>query len=80
MRIALGSTRAQAAVLRSFQLAPEEDATLDGLGPDVYVLNVSFLNKTRQAMRLEPFVMVEVQTGRGVQADQYDVVIKPSLR
>ena len=80
IRIVLTTTRAQAAAFRSLHLPPQGEITLDGLGPDLYLLDVSFPNVRRQAMRLGPFVMVQIETAREIQADEYDVTLKPSYQ
>jgi hypothetical protein len=79
VQITLASTRARTIALRTLPLPSEEDGTLSGLGPDIYLLNVSFENTKRQPLRLGPFMMVEILSGKGLQADRYEVILKPSM-
>ena len=80
LRIALTATRAQAVLLQSLPLASGDDAKLGGLRPDAYSLSVTFPQARRQPVQLGPFLVGEVQSSLGVQADQYDVVLKPPVR
>ena len=80
LRIALTATRAQAVLLQALPLASGDDAKLGGLRPDAYSLNVTFPQAGRQPVQLGPFLVEEVQSTRGVKADQYEVVLKPPVR
>lgn len=80
LRIALTAARAHAILLPSLPLASGDDAKLGGLHPDSYSLKVTFPEARRQPVELGPFLVEEVQSSRGVQTDQYEVVLKPPVR
>jgi hypothetical protein len=75
--VTLTAKRGRTLPLRKMQLAAEGDLTLGGLGSDLYMVEVSFLDGRRPRLRLGPFVMVQSETAAEQTADRYEITLKP---
>lgn len=62
---------------RRFSVSPQGEAVLDGLGPAVYFVDVSFPDGNRPPMRIGPFQMMESQTAGEKQGDRYEITLTP---
>jgi hypothetical protein len=74
--LSLKGTRIRAAG-RRIEAPADGDVTLGDLGPDLYMLDVSFPGSRRPPMRLGPFVMVEIESAASTSGDRYEITLKP---
>ena len=72
----LKSTRVRAAE-RRIAVPSDGEVTFGDLGPDLYMVDVSFPGSQRRPMRLGPFVMVEIESATAVTGDRYEITLKP---
>jgi hypothetical protein len=73
--VRLATTRV--AALRAINLASGADATLAGVDPDIYWVNVIFPQSARVPILLGPLMFVQTETDREFTADSYDITLKP---
>ncbi len=62
---------------RGIAAPAQGEIVLSDLGPDLYIVDVSFPHSQRTSMRLGPFLMLEIESASETKGDRYEITLKP---